>query len=355
MNGSGVYGGSKSIMEEVAENVYRIGVPLPKNPLKLTNSYFIRGEDSDLLIDTGFRCEESRQALRTELQKLGADLDRLDVLVTHVHSDHSGLSGEFAGRSRHVYLSRKDMDYLNKIFCGRHLQMTHRRFVSEGFPPDLLGPIETKTPSIIYSLQYMDHRFVPVDDGDIIEVGTYRLRCISVPGHSPGNCMYWAEEQKIMFTGDHILFNITPNITAFVDEEDSLGSYLDSLRRVWEFPVKLALPGHRMPGNYHARIEELLSHHYSRLQVTLSVVTQFPNCSAYDIAGHMTWHVRADSWDTFPGGQKWYAVGECLSHLDYLRRRNFIARAQKGETWKYWALCPSIDPYKSIYSHVASK
>lgn len=32
------------MIEEVAKNIYRIGVVLPGNPLKELNSYFIRGE-----------------------------------------------------------------------------------------------------------------------------------------------------------------------------------------------------------------------------------------------------------------------------------------------------------------------
>ncbi|MFQ8841384.1 MAG: hypothetical protein ACLR8P_11160 [Clostridium fessum] len=29
----------------------------------------------------------------------------------------------------------------------------------------------------------------------------------------------------------------------------------------------------------------------------------------------------AASWEEFPPSQKWFAVGECMAHLDYLRLR----------------------------------
>ena len=52
--------------EQIGENLYRIGIPLPGNPLKELNSYLIRGTEGDLLIDTGFRREECRIALRKD-------------------------------------------------------------------------------------------------------------------------------------------------------------------------------------------------------------------------------------------------------------------------------------------------
>ena len=45
----------ESVVEQVKENIYRLGVTLPQNPLSELNSYLIRGGERDLLIDTGFR------------------------------------------------------------------------------------------------------------------------------------------------------------------------------------------------------------------------------------------------------------------------------------------------------------
>lgn len=45
-------------MEQIRDNIFRIGVPLRGNPLKEVNSYLIRGRERDLLIDTGFRRQE---------------------------------------------------------------------------------------------------------------------------------------------------------------------------------------------------------------------------------------------------------------------------------------------------------
>ena len=38
----------------------------------------------------------------------------------------------------------------------------------------------------------------------------------------------------------------------------------------------------------------------------------------------MTWDIRAKSWADFPRNQKWFATGEALAHLDYLREEGAI-------------------------------
>lgn len=51
-----------------------------------------------------------------------------------------------------------------------------------------------------------------------------------------------------MLLGDHVLFDITPNITDWWDVPDSLGDYLRSLDKIAAYPVTLPLPGHREAG-----------------------------------------------------------------------------------------------------------
>lgn len=325
-------------MEEVAKDIYRIGVPLPGNPLKEINSYFIRGTDSDLLIDTGFRRQECREALLAGLEELGWRRDRLDVLLTHMHSDHSGMAAEIAGSNRRVYMSAVDLNLLGSVLSGENRRAMYERFVSEGFPADMADRIQSTNPARKAAVEAVDSRFTPLSGGQRLQVGGYSIKAVQTPGHTPGNQMYWMEREGIMFTGDNILFDISPNITAFAGVEDSLGDYLNSLRRADEFPVKLALPGHRKSGDYHQRIHDLLEHHSTRIAEALRVVETLPGSTAYEITGHMTWRIHAKDWDSFPETQRWYAVGECLSHLDHARLAGQIVRERVGDVWHYWAI-----------------
>ena len=60
--------------EQAYKNIYRIYVPLTGNPLKSLNSYLIKAEGTgkNLLIDTGFNCEECLEALLAGMAELGA-------------------------------------------------------------------------------------------------------------------------------------------------------------------------------------------------------------------------------------------------------------------------------------------
>lgn len=79
-------------------------------------------------------------------------------------------------------------------------------------------------------------------------------------------------------------------------------------------------------------------HHNKRLDEAADIVKTLPGLTAYEIAGHMTWNVRGrtNDWEDFPLAQKWFAVGECLAHLDYLRLRNKLKRTLKEEAWRYF-------------------
>ena len=60
---------------EILPGIFRLPIPLPRNPPRELNAYLIRGRDRSLLIDTGFRLPECRQALQEGLRAAGAEED----------------------------------------------------------------------------------------------------------------------------------------------------------------------------------------------------------------------------------------------------------------------------------------
>ena len=64
--------------ERLAEDLWRLDIPLVGNPLKNLNSYLLTGERS-LLIDTGFRQQSCREAMERQLAETHVDRDRLDI------------------------------------------------------------------------------------------------------------------------------------------------------------------------------------------------------------------------------------------------------------------------------------
>lgn len=105
-------------MEKIRENIYRIGIPLKGSPLKEINSYLIRGTDRDLLIDTGYRREECITIMKDALKQLGSSSDRLDIFLTHVHSDHTGMVMEIAGPDSRIFMHEKDLAFLKEVLDG---------------------------------------------------------------------------------------------------------------------------------------------------------------------------------------------------------------------------------------------
>ena len=325
--------------EELFNNIFRIPVSLPNSPLKELNSYFIRDPVRSLLIDTGFRHPECRAALLAGLNELGADPGSVDIFLTHMHADHSGLSPELVGDNRHIYIGEHDGWLMDKLplpgenWTDKRVWNSERDILAD-MPSEIMENMEKLNPAVMFA-PLGGAKYTFVNDGEILSVGGYSLRCIHTPGHSPGHMCLWDSQNEIFFSGDHVLFDITPNITAWPAVEDSLGDYLNSLRLVRVLPVRTALPGHRKTGDFHTRIDELLEHHKIRLAEVESIVRADPGQTAYEIAGKMRWRIRAVNWEEFPASQKIFAVGECLSHLNYLRLRGLITRETDGPVYRY--------------------
>ncbi len=64
------------MVDEIMKRLYRIVVPLPNSPLKDLNSYVIKGEDRNLIIDTGFNRSVCYEAMQKGVAELGIDLEQ---------------------------------------------------------------------------------------------------------------------------------------------------------------------------------------------------------------------------------------------------------------------------------------
>lgn len=315
--------------EQLAEHLWRLEIPLVGNPMKRLNSYLITGE-RNLLIDTGFRQEPCRAAMVRQLDGLGIDLNRTDLFLTHLHGDHTGLSTELHRPGCRIFISETDGRGLLQHEDENYWRKISRSYERDGFSCGEMEELWSTNPAK-ESLPEPFSDYTHLSDGDVLRYGGYRLRCMLTPGHTPGHLCLYDAERALLFSGDHILFRITPNICRWEEMPDALGSYLESLERVCALPVQTVLTGHRAEtGNLSARVEELKRHHQHRVDEALAIVRTFPGLTAYEIAGRMTWSIHCRSWTEFPLVQKFFAVGEALSHLDYLEVRGRVRR----ELWE---------------------
>ena len=308
--------------EEILSGLYRIKIPLPESPLKYLNSYVIKSDDRNLIIDTGFNREECLDAMNNGLREINVDLADCDFFITHLHADHFGLISRLAVETSKIYFSRPDKEIIES-WEGFEPMIEYAG--KNGFPENELRTALHQHPGYKYGSDWTPDMSV-LEDGETITFGNYCFECVETPGHTLGHMCLYEPEKKILIAGDHILQDITPNIQCWSDKENPLEKYLASLDKVYKLDVGLVLPGHRRLFKEHrARIDELKRHHERRAEEILDILKKGSG-SAFDVASGMTWDIKFDSWNDFPVAQKWFATGEAISHLRFLEEKQLVTK-----------------------------
>ena len=113
-------------------------------------------------------------------------------------------------------------------------------------------------------------------DGQKLQVDGHDLEVIHTPGHTQGSiCLRYG---KSLFSGDHVLPTISPNIGAGeMRRSGMMQRFLDSLDRIARYEAEgvTVYPGHGGPfTNLAQRCEQLKSHHAEREQTILAVAAR---------------------------------------------------------------------------------
>ncbi len=107
--------------------------------------------------------------------------------------------------------------------------------------------------------------FVPdreLADGERLQVGDSTLRVVHTPGHAANHLCLVLEEDRLLFSGDHVL----NGSTTVVDPPDgNMVAYLDSLHRLAAEPVDFILPAHgHVLGPAEPAMRKLIAHRLTR-------------------------------------------------------------------------------------------
>ena len=201
--------------------------PFPVGPV---NVHLIAREPFTL-VDTGPLTDDAWDALRAGLARRGlavGDVGR--VLLTHGHQDHFGLAAriERAGKAR-LLGGRLDRRHFRGERNGRMLLEALTR---AGF-----GGVSRLT--MVAMTAAVDHFAEPLSSwdelsgGEVLPGDGYAIVVRSVPGHTPGSLTFEVPEAGVLFTGDTVLRDITPN--AIVDEDpEKPGEAFRSVSRYFE-------------------------------------------------------------------------------------------------------------------------
>ncbi|MEJ8305587.1 MBL fold metallo-hydrolase [Saccharibacillus sacchari] len=157
------------------------------------HSFLLLGERKAALIDTGLGIDNIKR-ITDRLTDLP-----IDVLTTHVHTDHIGSHGRF----ERLYVHELDRDWLEKGIAGLTLEQIRRdigrditRPLPPGFDPRTYAPFRGKATGTLA-------------DGDVVELGGRSLTACHTPGHSPGHLSFFEAAAGYLFTGD-LLYDETP-------------------------------------------------------------------------------------------------------------------------------------------------
>ena len=305
-------------MKEVYKDIHLFEIPLKGNPLKSLNCFVVKGEERNLIVDTGFRTEEIEEIMIDAIKTLKLDLEKTSLFLTHHHSDHTGLASFLEKKGVQVYMSKVDGELLASYIDGDSWSITFEHGMMQGLEEDNVR-IETH-PGLKYQPPEM-FNYSPLEPGEFLKIGDYNFEVIDLIGHTPGIVGLYEKEQKIFFCGDHILGKITPNITFWGFEYgDMLGKYLDSLDKVYNMDIKYLFSSHRfLVDDHRERIDEIRKHHDKRLNEAMDALKRYGKSTVRTVTKNLHWDIRAKDWEDFPNSQKWFAAGEAQAHLERLR------------------------------------
>ena len=173
----------------------------------------------------------------------------------------------------------------------------------------------------------------------MIATGKYDLDVIWTPGHSPGHICLYEPRNRLLFSGDHILPIITPNISYRVQCGDNpLGDYINALRKLQNVPVAQVLPAHEEPfTGLRERIRGIIDHHGRRKEEIRNIMAGQP-LSAYEISLQVAWDMQGLSWEKLPPLHKRGAVTETIAHLEHMRWEGEVTRIAKEGSLLYETL-----------------
>lgn len=312
---------SSPVAREVVANLWKIVLPIPF-PLKTVNVYALVGNDGWALIDTGVGTPDARAALAEWQRMSGLGVDTLRaIILTHHHPDHIGLSGELHAQSgAPVYMHPIDEANLQVIWTGtmsQRFERVSRFFQQHGLPPTRLWYTQLDREVIRHIIDVPPHEaFLPLEDGQELELMGEHYRVIWTPGHADGQICLFRERDGIFLAADHVLPRITPNIGLYSDRDrpNPLDDYLNSLNKIADLPACSVLPGHGEPfPDLAARVAEIKNHHAERLQQLLDLLSREPQ-NANQLTNQLFQQRTLQNDEA-----RRMAVAEVLAHLEYLR------------------------------------
>jgi glyoxylase-like metal-dependent hydrolase (beta-lactamase superfamily II) len=299
-------------LTEVVEGVFELRLPIPFEDGLVNVFLFADGDEADLL-DCGMNSDESVATIKAAIGNLGAKRLR-KLVVTHIHPDHYGAAGSLAGPGMaDLYIHRLEVPLVHPRYVElEHLVKEVRTYLLvNGVPVDDADVLSNSQRALSQVVKTAEPS-VQLDGAELLQMGRRHLRVEWTPGHSPGHICLYDRQEKLLFAGDHMLPELSPNIGLHPQSTpDPLHEYLDGLRRLSAYEPHLILPSHGRPfTGAPARVKVLEAHHRKRLEQIVAIVGRGKQ-TGWDVALEL-WGPRENLYE------KRLALQEALAHLQAL-------------------------------------
>lgn len=299
-------------------SIDRIRLPTPFG-VGAVNCYLLPASELTV-IDPGPETADAREALRSGLDERGHSVDDIaNVLITHPHMDHFGGARRLADEADARVVAHGDAVERLSSPTGQFEDeqgFFHAFLRSMGMPEDTVETVLT-LPESYTDFQRPVTPDRTVADGERLAVGV-TLDCVHTPGHAVGSVCYRLRSENAVFTGDHVLPDITPNPTLTTlpgrsgERTRSLPTYLASLDKLRAVDETVGYGGHgeRMEA-LQKRIDETISHHHERKE---HIAGMIPDAGK----GTTAYRLMNELFPELPATEGFVGISEIVGHLDLL-------------------------------------
>ncbi|MHA1986983.1 MAG: MBL fold metallo-hydrolase [Promethearchaeota archaeon] len=318
--------------------------------------YLFTINDNIVLIDAGYSFKYWKNAFYKALNELQISIEDIDYcIITHEHPDHVGLVSDLKRANPDIKIciheTAHELAKLRKILLSEDINVEEKKkersllFISFGFKKEEVDIMMQRFGRGGMGFEYIEPDLLLKNGDRIVDD---ELEIVHSPGHSVGHICIHYPKKDILFSGDHILSNITPHLGTLVipgaeefnkknNFENILEHYLNSLDRIDELNSRIILPGHeQIIYEPHERITAIKNHHQNRLYEISKIIQNNPLPPLQIALRHF-----GEDLDQM---NRIMAISETLVHLDYLEFQNMVYKKKEDGLLLYW----SEEPWEKI-------